>query len=738
MRPTTSPQADPSSALRLPALRKPVRAFATIVATLAVAVGFLTAPQAAMAAGPSDGFQAGNIVSDANFYDGNAMSAAQVQTFLNQQVPECWLGRKGYEVGKRVTWGGVSTTLASKCTRDYVAKTQSRASNAYCSAYVGGGNETAAQIVAKVGKACGISQRVLLITLQKEQSLITDPWPNNEQYFKAMGYACPDSGPGGTANCDPTQGGFFQQVYRAAWQLKVYRAFPNSYNYKPFQNNTIQWHPNTSCGTSSVRIENWATAALYIYTPYRPNQAALNAGWGTGDNCSSYGNRNFYNFYKAWFGSPAGPEVHSRVQAAYGAVGGSAGRLGQPTAKASIYANGAVGQGFTGGSIYWSSKTGAQVVYTTPIRDFYWANGSWTGPLGFPSGKENAYRDGGVGQGFEGGSVYVGPRTGGAIVSPPIRDEYWRLGSVAGTLGYPTGGASHYKDGGKGQGFEAGSIYWSEATGARKVSGAVRDAFWKNGSISGLLGYPTGNQNEYLSGGIGQAFSGGSIYGRNGQEAFAISGSMLSRYWAQKSTTGVLRYPTGPMLYYKNGGFGQPFEGGSLYQSSTGAAWEVTGPILRRYWAIKSGAGVVGYPIGSPVTLGGDQAVQRFERGVIYQEDAESAWEVFGLMLEAYEARGAQGGPLGFPVGALVKDDAGVSQQFRNGSLRVDDSGKVSVQLAPSQRLQRAEQSPPAEASTPGANADGSGAGAAGETSESSSETETEGSSNGMAEPLGG
>ena len=50
-------------------------------------------------------------------------------------------------------------------------------------------------------------------------------------------------------------------------------------------------------------LENRATVALYVYTPYQPNEAALAAGSGTGDYCSSYGNRNFYNYFTKWFGN---------------------------------------------------------------------------------------------------------------------------------------------------------------------------------------------------------------------------------------------------------------------------------------------------------------------------------------------------------------------------------------------------------------------------------------------------
>lgn len=248
------------------------------------------------------GFKPGYIISDSNFYNGSAMSAAQIQTFLNQRVPRCTLGDPGREMGK--PWG--STTLAWACLKNakWNTTTLTRPANAYCKAYRGASSETSAQVIAKVGQACGISPRVLLVMLEKEQSLVSDSWPTALQFNRAMGYNCPDSGPNNSANCNPNDTGFMQQVYRAAWQLKVYRALPNNYRYQPFKNNTIQWHPNIGCGTSNVYIENRATAALYIYTPYRPNQAALDAGWGTGDSCSSYGNRNFYQMYKQWFGTP--------------------------------------------------------------------------------------------------------------------------------------------------------------------------------------------------------------------------------------------------------------------------------------------------------------------------------------------------------------------------------------------------------------------------------------------------
>src|SRR5690606_12677664 len=67
----------------------------------------------------------------------------------------------------------------------------------------------------------------------------------------------------------------------------------------------IAYDPVASCGSSVVDVQNLATAGLYNYTPYQPNQAALDAGYGSSsDPCSSYGNRNFFLYYTDWFGNP--------------------------------------------------------------------------------------------------------------------------------------------------------------------------------------------------------------------------------------------------------------------------------------------------------------------------------------------------------------------------------------------------------------------------------------------------
>ncbi|WP_203137765.1 cell wall-binding repeat-containing protein [Microbacterium sp. JZ31] len=233
------------------------------------------------------GFRPGNIISDAVFANRNAMTAAQIASFINGKVASC---KAGYT-----------------CLEEYVETTRTRKADAYCSQYTGGSRESAARIIHKVSQACGINPRVLLVMLQKEQGLVTHTWPSDWRFTIAMGMGCPD-----TADCDKTYYGFFNQVYGAARQMKIYSKSSYFNWYAPGGTRSILYHPNKSCGSSGVYVQNQATANLYYYTPYQPNRASIAAGFGTGDSCSSYGNRNFYNYFRAWFGS-TGSVVSSRV-----------------------------------------------------------------------------------------------------------------------------------------------------------------------------------------------------------------------------------------------------------------------------------------------------------------------------------------------------------------------------------------------------------------------------------------
>lgn len=220
-------------------------------------------------------FDPGRIIDDSVFTNKSSMSVGDIQNFLNSKVPVCdtWHAPGPNAQGATPPW---------ICLKNYNE-----------------GGKSAAQIIWEQAQNFSINPQVLIVTLQKENGLITDSWPYPWQYRTAMGFGCPDGAP-----CDSQWYGFTNQVTQAA------RHFRNFYDlnpawYIPYRPgvNFIKWNPNSACGGSNVNIVNRATAALYSYTPYQPNSAALNNLYGTGDSCSAYGNRNFWRDFNNWFGS---------------------------------------------------------------------------------------------------------------------------------------------------------------------------------------------------------------------------------------------------------------------------------------------------------------------------------------------------------------------------------------------------------------------------------------------------
>lgn len=238
--------------------------------------GFLVGTARPTTAADLSQFRPGNIISDQVFFNPYTMNEAEIQAFLDQRGASC---------------------SGSLCLKNYGDTMPAKAGDGLCVGYPSSGRESAARLIYRVANSCGINPQVILVMLQKEQSLVTRTNPTTAVYQKAMGFGCPD-----TAACDAAYYGFANQIYSAARQFQAYANSGRFTWLKVGQVNQVRYHPNEACGTGSVLIENKATAGLYYYTPYQPNQAALNAGFGTGDGCSSYGNRNFYHYFTDWFG----------------------------------------------------------------------------------------------------------------------------------------------------------------------------------------------------------------------------------------------------------------------------------------------------------------------------------------------------------------------------------------------------------------------------------------------------
>lgn len=331
-------------------------------------------------------WEAGNIINDSVFTDTDGMSVDQIQSFINGQINagggcDTWGTQKATEYGSNLThaqyaaskgWAGPPYV----CLNEYyeVPKT-SPANGTPDNSYnhydassrtllpVPGG-VSAAQIIYDAAQQYQISPKVLLVKLQTESAgpVTQDTWPLQSQYTYALGSHCPDSGPGGSAQCDTTYAGFSIQVYSAASLLRYYLDNMQQpwWPYKiPYTTNNVLWNTTASnCGGGNVYIGSMATAALYTYTPYQPNAAALanvsdSSSGGLGDGCSAYGNRNFWWWFSHWFGNPSYPPSPAYIPS------GTYNLVGQGSSKAIDVSGGSSVDG-TPVQIYGGNGTSAQ------------------------------------------------------------------------------------------------------------------------------------------------------------------------------------------------------------------------------------------------------------------------------------------------------------------------------------------------------------------------------------------
>ncbi len=135
--------------------------------------------------------------------------------------------------------------------------------------------KSAAEIIYQTALEYKINPKYILVTLQKEQSLITDDTPTQKQLDWAAGYGVCDS----CSLSDPNVlkfKGFGKQVDNAAGIIRwYYNNTDRSIVRKKDQNTTID--------NQIIIPQSWATAFLYTYTPH------------------FHGNKNFWRIWNTWF-----------------------------------------------------------------------------------------------------------------------------------------------------------------------------------------------------------------------------------------------------------------------------------------------------------------------------------------------------------------------------------------------------------------------------------------------------
>jgi hypothetical protein len=248
-------------------MKKIVLIFIAISLLGSSSVALLTRPTQA------DSFNQNDLMDDAVFDNSTSMSTAQIQAFLASFPNSCL------------------TNYSAPYPSDY---------------FTYGANAPASAIIEQAATTWGINPKVILATLEKEESLVTgNTGCASWQYNSAVGMGCPD---GGTCPA-PAYAGFSQQVMKGMWQLKFseeraegnmawdgdgdvqYYGFMTAGTRARIQGGATAYYDGTaSIDGTTVTMTNGATAALYTYTPH------------------FHGNQNFVTIFNSWFGSTQFPQ----------------------------------------------------------------------------------------------------------------------------------------------------------------------------------------------------------------------------------------------------------------------------------------------------------------------------------------------------------------------------------------------------------------------------------------------
>ena len=283
-------------------------------------VSFSIALSLLFSSSASAAFISHNLMEDSFFDNYLSMNTAQIDAFLNTLPNSCI---------------SVNSGFAAIMPTGYTP----------AGGFTYGGYVSAGQVIATAAQVYEVNPKVLITTLEKEQSLVTGQNSatyclasnGNHKYAAATGYGCPDSITTHSytglslyrrngviqTEVNPTcvnsslKAGFSQQVIRAAWLLKFGEQRskgntawniqkpgwdnsddpPSCYAGPMTQGNrkrcssdiaTVPYDGLTTIDGVQTHMDTGTTAALYWYTPH------------------FHGNQLFVSIYEGWFGSPVG------------------------------------------------------------------------------------------------------------------------------------------------------------------------------------------------------------------------------------------------------------------------------------------------------------------------------------------------------------------------------------------------------------------------------------------------
>ena len=229
--------------------------------------------------------------------------------------------------------------------------------------------------------------------------------------------------------------------------------------------------------------------------------------------------------------------------------------------------------------------------------------------------------------------------------------------------------------GGKATDFRFGRVFWSQATGAHSVLGAIGAAYQAEGGPDGVLGLPTSGETTTPDGrGRFSTFQNGVIYWSPSTGAHAVRGGIRAMWQERGAERGDLGYPTTDEITNPNKpGVVQGFQGGTVYWSEETGPKVVEGDILKAYREAGAENSELGYPVTDEIALDTRRgAFSRFQGGAIYWSPRTGAHVVpRGPVFDAWGTVDYERGRLGYPTGPLRNTSGGQVMEFEGGRITV-------------------------------------------------------------------
>ena len=235
-------------------------------------------------AADTSAFRPGNIITDAVFYDAGAMNAAQVQAFLTQQGRNCTPASGG-----------------PACLKSY----------RHDDADPGRGRLLPGPLHRRHERDRRGDHRQGRRRLRDQPAGHPRHAPEGDQPGHAGGADRAPLRPGdglrlrGQQNggAAPYYPGLFKPDLLRGQAVQAVRRQPGQLRPRPGIVNNVRFHPNTACGSRRSDREQGDRGPVQLHALPAQRRPALAAGYGIGNSCSAYGNRNFWLYFTDWFGS---------------------------------------------------------------------------------------------------------------------------------------------------------------------------------------------------------------------------------------------------------------------------------------------------------------------------------------------------------------------------------------------------------------------------------------------------